>query len=335
MPDRIPPILVVDGLRKQFQRAGGRFLRAARPADTTRPALVEVGFDLQAGEILGVVGESGSGKSTLARCITLLERPDAGHVFFEGHDLTTLRGTELRRARRRLQIVFQDPYSSLDPTQSAGDAIGEVLAVHHLADSRGREARIGELLASVGLPPEAAGRYPSDFSGGQRQRICIARSLAAEPEVLIADEAVSSLDVSIQAQILNLLLDLRDRLGLAVLFISHNLHVVRRIAPRVAVMFGGRIVELLPPDVPLEAARHPYTRALVAAIRTLAPLPDWAELDASADIARRLPVVGCPYRDRCPLAMKRCTTIDPELLAVGPGHLVACHAVATQDGMLP
>jgi oligopeptide/dipeptide ABC transporter ATP-binding protein len=322
------PLLAVEGLRRQYLPGRpARFGRAAvAPA---RPALVDVSFTLGQGEILGVVGESGSGKSTLARCVTYLERPDAGRVAFEGRDLGALRGRELRAARRRLQIVFQDPFSSLDPTQTVGAAIGEVLAVHGLVPRGERAARIAELLTLVGLPTAAAARYPTDFSGGQRQRICIARALAAEPEILIADEAVSALDVSIQAQILNLFLDLRDRLGLAILFISHNLHVVRRIAPRIAVMFGGRIVEFLPVGVPLDAADHPYTRTLGAAIPRLDAGPPTLGDDPNIELAGRLPSLGCPYRERCPLAFERCEREDPPLLEHDAGHLVACHAVAS------
>ena len=326
------PVLLVEGLRRQYDPGrAARFGRGAVPAG--RPALVDVSFSLDPGEILGIVGESGSGKSTLARCITFLERPDGGRVVFRGRDLTELHGRELRDTRRRLQIIFQDPFSSLNPTQTVGSAIGEVLGVHHLVPRGHQRARVAELLAQVGLPDAAANRYPTDFSGGQRQRICIARALAAEPDVLVADEAVSALDVSIQAQILNLLLDLRDQLGLAILLISHNLHLVRRVAPRIAVMFGGRIVEQLSAEVELQTATHPYTRALNAAIPRSAGEPPSLGDDIGADFAARLPVVGCPYRDRCPLAFDPCTSEDPAQTTLAPGHLISCHAAARDRGI--
>jgi oligopeptide/dipeptide ABC transporter ATP-binding protein len=328
------PVLLVEGLRRQY--SPGRRARFGRPAAPAgRPALVDVSLSLDPGEILGIVGESGSGKSTLARCITFLERPDGGRVVFGGRDLTELHGRELRDTRRRLQIVFQDPFSSLNPTQTVGSAIGEVLGVHHLVPRGQRRARVSQLLGQVGLPAAAADRYPTDFSGGQRQRICIARALAAEPAVLIADEAVSALDVSIQAQILNLFLDLRDQLGLAILLISHNLHMVRRVAPRIAVMFGGRIVEQLSAEIGLESATHPYTRTLDAAIPRLAGARPSLSDDIGGDFAARLPVVGCPYRDRCPLAFDPCTSEDPAQTTLEPGHLVACHAAARDRGMSP
>jgi oligopeptide/dipeptide ABC transporter ATP-binding protein len=310
----MPEVLVAENVRKTY---GGRGQR--------RPALVDVSLRLERGEILGVVGESGSGKTTLARCLTLLERPDAGRVVFDGRDLTRLGGRELRRVRRRIQIVFQDPYASLNPRMTVGSAITEVLRVHELVPREGLAARVVELLELVGLPPAAAARYPADFSGGQRQRVCIARALAASPDVLVADEAVSSLDVSVQAQVLNLLLELRDQLGLALVFISHDLHVVRHVAPRIAVMFGGRIVELLPPGVPLDAARHPYTQALLAAV----PRLDDTSLERLEvqDLSAALPLEGCPFRDRCPRAFEPCTTQDPPLLPTSGAHLAACHAV--------
>lgn len=324
------PILVAEGLTRTFAEAPDLLDRIRRRAEhrDVRPALHDVSLSLEAGEVLGVVGESGSGKSTLAKCLTLLERPDAGRVWFKGQDLTALRGTQLREARRRIQVVFQDPFSSLNPRFTVQSQISEVLRVHRLVPYAAVDARVGELLDQVGLPASARDRYPADFSGGQRQRICIARALAAEPAVLLADEAVSALDVSIQAQILNLLLDLQERLGLAMIFISHNLHVVRHVAPRIAVMFGGRIVESLPAQVPLDAARHPYTQALVAAIPRLDewhPEPDAA---APADLATALPTVGCPFRERCPLRFDPCETDDPPLLPRDGQHRVACHHVA-------
>jgi oligopeptide/dipeptide ABC transporter ATP-binding protein len=334
------PILTAEHLSRIYHRDRSSLLDRVRgrplPPQRVRPALLDVSFTLDRGEVLGVVGESGSGKSTLARCVTLLERPDAGRVVFDGRDLTAMGPVELRGKRRGIQIVFQDPYSSLNPRYTVQSQLAEVLTVHALAPRREIDTRVAALLDQVGLPGRARHRYPLEFSGGQRQRICIARALAAEPAVLIADEAVSALDVSIQAQILNLLLELQERLSLAMIFISHNLHVVRHVAPRVAVMFGGRIIETIPPGVPLEDAKHPYTRALVAAV----PKLEVRRLESlevpPAELAGILPTVGCPFRERCPLRFEPCETIDPPLVAlVRDGsvndHSVACHAAFEAD----
>ena len=313
-------ILRGEHLTKDFGR--GRSHRPWARTAPSRPALLDVSVTLARGEILGIVGESGSGKSTLVRSLTLLERPDSGTVFLEGTELTALRPAELRAQRRRIQTVFQDPYSSLNPRMTVGQTLREVLAVHALA--RGAEAtkRVQTLVDLVGLPSRALSRYPSDFSGGQRQRICIARALAAEPTILVADEAVSALDVSIQAQILNLMGALRNELHLSMVFISHDLGVVNYIADRVGVMFGGRIIETLGRGERLENARHPYTRALHDALPSLAAgLPN--------PPPRGVPIVstiqGCPFRGRCPNAEVDCEAIDPELTEVAAGHEVACH----------
>jgi oligopeptide transport system ATP-binding protein len=292
----------------------------------SRPALLDVSFQLGRGDVLGVVGESGSGKTTLARCLTGLERPDSGEVILDGQSLLRLRGRQLRRQRRRIQIVFQDPFASLNPSLSIRAALGEVLRVHELVPRSGVDARISELLELVGLRPATADRYPAEFSGGQRQRICLARALAAEPDVLIADEAVSSLDVSIQAQVLNLFVDLRRELGLAMIFISHDLHVVQHIAPTVAIMFGGRMVEVLPREARLDDASHPYTLMLLAALPRLdgRRLPPFDGMDLSA---AALPLRGCPFRERCNKAFALCADEDPPLDATNGNHLVACHYV--------
>ncbi len=232
-------------------------------------------------------------------------------------------------------MIFQDPFSSLNPRLTIGSTLAEVLHVHGLAPPGQIRERVVALLGQVGMAPDAVDRYPRAFSGGQRQRLCIARALAAEPQLLIADEPVSSLDVSIQAQILGLLTSLRERLGLSILFVSHNLFVVRHVARGVAVMFGGRIVELLPPEVPLEAARHPYTQALLAAAPRLEPRRSTIQIRETT-IATSLPITGCPYRSRCPYAYEPCETIDPVALPTDrPGHLVACHYVAAAQGTGP
>jgi oligopeptide transport system ATP-binding protein len=322
-------LLVAEHLTKSYAaRRGWAGVAGRRQAqDAVRPALADASLSLERGEATGIVGESGSGKSTFARCLALLERPDAGRVLLDGVDLTRLGTGPLRRSRRRIQVVFQDPYSSLNPRLTVGSTLREVLFVHRLAARDRIARRVEELLDQVGLPARAVDRYPSDFSGGQRQRICIARALAADPEVLIADEPVSALDVSIQAQILNLLADLRAQLGLSMIFISHDLHVVRYIAPRIAVMFGGRIVEVLPPGTPLEGARHPYTQALLASRSRLEPgwLAAAGALDA--ELSASLPATGCPFRGRCPHAFAPCHDIDPPARDIGAGHPVACHYV--------
>ena len=313
------PILRGEHLTRDFDRGRARRLWS-KPA-SRRPALLDVSVTLERGEVLGIVGESGSGKSTLVRCLTLLERPDSGRVLLEGTDISALGPRDLRAQRRQIQIVFQDPYASLNPRMTVGQTLREVLAVHRLARGADADKRVTSLLDLVGLSNSAQLRYPADFSGGQRQRICIARALAAEPSILVADESVSALDVSIQAQILNLLSDLRRELSLSMLFISHDLGVVSYIADRVAVMFGGRIIETLGPGKTLESARHPYTRALHDAVPNLAGLP--------APPPRGVPIVstvqGCPFRGRCPHAGDDCQAHDPELVSLEGEHAVACH----------
>ncbi len=257
------PILRVEGISKTYAPRG--LFKGAG----LRPALASASFELSKGEILGVVGESGSGKTTLARCVALLERPDAGRIVFKGEELTALSEGVLRKRRRGIQTVFQDPYASLNPRQKIGDVLGEVMLVHGLATREALRDRVAALLDQVGLPATAADAYPKAFSGGQRQRICIARALAAQPDILIADEPVSSLDVSVQAQVINLILDLRDRLGLSVIFIGHDLQLIDFIAPRVLVMLNGEIVETIPADGSIADARHEYTRALMQAVPKL------------------------------------------------------------------
>jgi ABC-type glutathione transport system ATPase component len=274
------PILRVDGISKSYARKANFF---GPPVEKTRPALAGASFDLSEGEILGIVGESGSGKTTLARCIALLERPDTGRIIFKGEDLTALAPAALRSRRRAIQTVFQDPYASLNPRLKVGDALAEVMLVHRLARRGEVRQRVVELLDRVGLPARAADAYPAVFSGGQRQRICIARALAAQPDILIADEPVSSLDVSVQAQVVNLLLDLKDQLGLSVIFIGHDLQLIDYIAPRIIVMLAGEIVETVPEDLSIQDARHDYTRALMQAVPSLDKL---AERDASMRATR-------------------------------------------------
>jgi len=273
-------------------------------------------------ESLGIVGESGCGKSTLARLLTRLHKPTGGSVLFEGQDITHATPAELRPLRPRLQMVFQDPYASLNPRMTVGDTLSEPLLAHGRVSSR-REAneRVSDLLATVGLKPAFAARFPHEFSGGQRQRISIARALALDPSVVVADEPVSALDVNVQAQVLNLMLDLRQRLGLSYLFIAHDLAVVRAFCDRVAVMYLGRVVEEGPADEVLSRPLHPYTVALTSAIPE--PGRQRVVLGGEPPSTLRLPT-GCPFRSRCPVARSECEA-PPPLAEVAAGRRVACH----------
>ena len=284
-------------------------------------------FSVLRGETLGLVGESGCGKSTTGRAILQLYRPTAGEVFFEGGNLTEMKGEALRRMRRRMQMIFQDPYASLNPRMTVGDIIGEPLLVHNIAKGKDRRERVQELLQVVGLNPYFVNRYPHEFSGGQRQRIGVARALAVQPEFIVCDEPISALDVSIQAQIINLLEDLQEEFNLTYLFIAHDLSVVRHISDRIAVMYLGKIVELTTRFELYDNPLHPYTQALLSAV----PIPD----PAVEETRRRIilegdvpspasPPVGCNFNTRCPVVMDICHQEDPEFVDVGGGHWVAC-----------
>lgn len=287
-----------------------------------------VSFSIKRGETLGLVGESGCGKSTTGRAILQLYKPTGGEVIFQGTDLTRLHGEDLRRMRRKVQMIFQDPYASLNPRMTVGDIIGEPIAVHNLRQGKGAiRERVQELLELVGLNPYFINRYPHEFSGGQRQRIGIARALAVEPEFVVCDEPVSALDVSIQAQVLNLLEDLQHRLGLTYLFIAHGLAVVKHISDRVAVMYLGKVVELAEGKKLYAMPMHPYTQALLSA----APIPDPSverqrqRIILEGDVPSPLnPPPGCHFHTRCPIAIDRCKSEEPPFQDYGDGHHVAC-----------
>ena len=287
-------------------------------------------FDIVRGETLGLVGESGCGKTTTGRTILQLYRPTAGSVQFRGEELTKLRGEKLRQMRRQMQMIFQDPYASLNPRMTVGDIIGEPLQVHGLLKGRARRDRVQELLKVVGLNPYFVNRYPHEFSGGQRQRIGVARALAVQPEFIVCDEPISALDVSIQAQIINLLEDLQAKFDLTYLFIAHDLSVVRHISDRIAVMYLGKIAELTGRKELYENPLHPYTRALLSAV----PIPDplveeqRRRMVLEGDVPSPAhPPAGCNFHTRCPLAMEICGKEEPEFRDVGGGHWVACFAV--------
>ena len=317
------PLLALEGVRKEFPVRGalGRLRGTVRAVD---------GVDLAVArrECLAVVGESGSGKTTLGRCALRLIEPTAGRVRFDGEDLTALGGRELRARRRRFQMVFQDPYESLDPRQRVGAIVAEPLAVHSRLDRAGRRARAAELLATVGLAPELGSRFPHELSGGQRQRVGIARALAPEPELLVADEPVSSLDVSVRGQVLALLADLRRRLGLALLLISHDMAAVERLADRVAVMYLGRVVELAPAAELLARPLHPYTASLLSAVPVADPRRRRRRIVLPGEPPSPFaPPPGCPFHPRCPSARPRCAAECPPLAPVVEGEerrTVAC-----------
>ena len=317
------PILSVRALKKYFPIKGGIL---SREVDRVH-AVDGVSFDIAEGETLGLVGESGCGKSTTGRCVMRLIEPSEGEIWFQGRNVTALEGEELRAIRRDIQIIFQDPFASLNPRHTVAGIVGEALLIHGLAKTRRQvEDRVVELLETVGLQSGHLRRFPHEFSGGQRQRIGIARALAVKPKLIVCDEPVSALDVSVQAQVINLLEDLQEKFGLTYLFIAHDLSVVEHISNRVAVMYLGRIVEIAPARALYDNPQHPYTEALLSAV----PIPDPSlkrtRIKLEGDVPNPIrPPPGCHFHTRCPIAETRCSQSAPPLKPIADGHWVACH----------
>jgi len=317
-------VLRVENLKKYFPINRGIFQRHVGDVK----AVDSVSFDVHRGETLGLVGESGCGKTTTGRTIIRLYEPTAGRVDFLGHDMALLKGEALRQIRQKMQMIFQDPYASLNPRMSVFSIVGEPLEVFHIAAGEERKDRVAELLELVGLNPDFMRRYPHEFSGGQRQRIGLARALALNPDLIICDEPISALDVSIQAQVVNLLEDLQEKLGLTYVFIAHDLSMVRHISNRVAVMYLGKIVELTDRDTLYSNPQHPYTQALLSAV----PVPDpvveekrhriilEGDLPSPAN-----PPKGCNFNTRCPKVFDTCFEVEPDIVEIAPGHFCACH----------
>lgn len=324
-------ILVVDGLKKHFPVRGGLF---SKPLEYVQ-AVEGVSFHIHRGETLGLVGESGCGKTTLGRCILRLIEPTCGKVFFNGKPLLTLSRSEMKKLRREMQIIFQDPYGSLNPRMTVGSIVREGMRVHRIGTKAVQRQKVAELLEKVGLSPKHANRFPHEFSGGQRQRVGIARALAVSPSFIVCDEPVSALDVSVRAQIINLLQELQEELHLSYLFISHDLSVVKYISSRVAVMYLGKIVEMGTRGDLFEKSLHPYTKALLETVPTVHPVKNVPPL-ANVHFVKNVPLrgdipspihppPGCPFHPRCPSAFEPCSMKEPQEREVSRGHFVACH----------
>ena len=322
-------LLRVEGVQKYFPITGGGILK--RKIGDVR-AVESISFDVVPGETLGVVGESGCGKSTAGRTVLKLLDPTGGRIEFDGRDITKLSRKEMVPLRREMQMIFQDPYSSLNPRHTVGSIISAPFKVQGVKPARGVQSEVQDLMARVGLNPEHFNRYPNEFSGGQRQRIGIARALAAEPDLIVCDEAVSALDVSVKAQIVNLLQDLQAEFGLALLFISHDLAIVEHMTHRVAVMYLGKIVEMAGRQQIFTAPKHPYTRALLSAVPVPEPGAARAPMILRGDVPSPInPPSGCRFHTRCPYVFDRCRTEEPELRSTGSGQWVACHLRALPE----
>jgi len=320
-------LLIVQDLKKYFPIRGGLLQRTVAQVK----AVDGVSFVVKKGETLGLVGESGCGKTTVGRTILRLTPATSGTVTFEGRDVFKLRGSQLKGLRRDMQIIFQDPYSSLDPRMPVGESVGEGLLVHGMRDAKKRNEIVIEMLRKVGLEDYHARRYPHEFSGGQRQRIGIARALALRPKFIVCDEPVSALDVSIQSQVLNILKDLQAEFGLTYLFIAHNLSVVEHISDRVGVMYLGKLVELTDRETLFREPLHPYTKALLSAIPIPDPTVKRERIILQGDVPSPVnPPPGCRFHTRCPFAVDICKSIEPPLEELRPGHLVACHVAKDQ-----
>ncbi len=317
----VAPLLAVRDLKKHFPIKSGLLGRTT----SSVKAVDGISFDVMPGEVVGLVGESGSGKTTAGRTILRLVEPTSGEIVFDGTDIAKIPAPAMRDWRRRMQIIFQDPYASLNPRMTVGEIVGQALKIHRLASGAEMEDRVVQLLQKVGLASSAVRRYPHEFSGGQRQRIGIARALAVSPQFIVADEPVSALDVSIQAQVLNLLLDLKSELQLTLLFIAHDLSVVEYISDRVIVMYLGKIMEVAPARELYRNPVHPYTQALLSAIPVPDPTVRRERVILQGDIPSPInPPSGCVFRTRCPIAAPECAKVEPPLEAVGPGHFKAC-----------
>jgi peptide/nickel transport system ATP-binding protein len=320
-PTATKPLLEVKNLKKYFPIRGGILSRVVANVK----AVEDVSFTVKRGEVVGLVGESGSGKTTAGRAILRLIEPTSGEVNFEGTDVTKLTKGQMREYRKEMQIIFQDPFASLNPRMTVGDIIGEALVIHKLARGKQKDEKVAALLEKVGLSPNHMRRYPHEFSGGQRQRIGIARALAVDPKFIVADEPVSALDVSIQAQVVNLLQDLKEELGLTLLFIAHDLAVVEYISDKVVVMYLGRIMEIAPARELYRNPIHPYTQALLSAVPIPDPTVKRERVILQGDIPSPInPPSGCVFRTRCPIAAKECAEVVPPLEEVSPGHFKAC-----------
>lgn len=317
------PLLKIENLKKYFPIKGGGYFKGHKKVVK---AVDGVSFEIYRGETLGLVGESGCGKSTLGRNILRLQEPTEGRVFFKENDILTYRSHEMRKLRKQMQIIYQDPFSSLNPRFTVGEIIGEMFDIHGVAKGAEKEKKVKEMIELVGLDPSRYHSYPHEFSGGQRQRVGIARALALNPEFVVADEPVSALDVSVQSQVINLLMKLKEELGLTMLFIAHGLNVVRHISDRVGVMYLGRIVELSETDNIFDYPAHPYTAALLSTVPEADPRLKKERIVLKGEVPSPAnPPSGCHFRTRCPLATERCANERPELAEVRDNHFAACH----------